>query len=176
MQKCDTNCKKKRPRSAISEVSKSLYNGGGQVTLNPLTKVVIFRQIPKSPLSFHHLINQSPNPDLSCPGDCLELVPGVPVNRDDHLHPLVLRIYRFATCPGSYATPIVVCHNLVLRVKSNKDQFLCQWESLHPINELMPFRESVVMSLNNNPTECLVRKHIHLGEFLAHWDLCFCSL
>lgn len=158
MQKCRKKCKKKRPRSACSttEVSKSLYNGGGQVTLIPLTKVVIFLQIPKSPLSFHHLINQPPNPDISCPGDCLEFVPGVPVNRDDHLHPLVLRIYRFATCPASCATPIVVCHDLVLRVKSNKDQFLCQWESLHPINELMPFRESVIVPLCNDSPQCLV--------------------
>ena len=152
MQKCRQILQKKRPRSAISrtEVSKSLYNGQGQETLNPLTKVVIFRKIPKSPLSFHHLINQPPNPDISCLGDCPEFLPGVPVNSDDHLHPLVLRIYRFATCSGSCATPIVVCHDLVLRVKSNKDQFLCQWESLHPINELMPFYKSVIMSLTDN--------------------------
>ena len=131
------------------------------MTLIRLTKVVIFLQISKSPLSFNHLINQPPNPDISCPGDCLEFLSGVPVNSDDHLHSLVLRICRFATCPGSCSAPIVVCHDLVLRVKSNKDQFLCQWESLHPINEIMPFLESVVMSLCDNPPQCLIGKHIH---------------
>lgn len=156
---CRQKLQKKETRRGFAgtlQVSKSLYNVGGLVTLNPLTKVIIFLHIPKSPLSFHHLINQPPNPDFSCPGDCLEFVPGVSVNCDDNLHPLVLRICRFATCSGSCSTPIVVCHDLVLRVKSNKYQFLCQWESLHPINEPMPFRESVVMSLCNDSPQCLV--------------------
>ena len=178
MQKCRQKLQKKRPRSAcsITEVSKSLYNGGGQVTLNPLTKVVIFLHIPKSPLSFHHLINQPPNPDISCPGDCLEFVPGVPVNGDDHLHPLVLRICRFATCPGSCSAPIVVCHDLVLRVKSNKDQFLCQWESLHKINKLMPFRGAVVLSRCYGRALCLVGVDINEVLFSSHRKFRLCSL
>ena len=34
----------------------------------------------------------------------------------------------------------------------------------------------MVVSLHNNPTEGLIGKHIHFGEFLAHWNGCFCFL
>ena len=87
--KMQTKTAQKETQDLHPRSLKSLYNGGVSTSI---AKVVIINQKSKSPLSFDHLINQSPNPDLSCLGDCLEFVPGVPVNGDDHLHPLVLRI------------------------------------------------------------------------------------
>ena len=111
---CRQKLQKKETRRGFANNTpglKSLYNGGGQETLIPLTKVVIILQNTKSPFSFHHLINQSPNPHLSCPGDCFEFLPGVPVNCDDHLHPLVLGICRFPPTSRSCTSPCFLCHS-----------------------------------------------------------------
>ena len=77
-----------------------------------IAKVVTFNEKSKSPLSLDHLINESAYPNLSCLGDGFEFVPGVPVNGDDHLHPLVLRISGFPPCSRSCTSPCVVCHHI----------------------------------------------------------------
>jgi len=106
--KIQTKTAKKETQDTTPRSPKSLYNG--EVALI-IAKVVIINGKCKSPLSLDHLINQSPNPDLSCLGDCLESVLGLLVNGDNHLHPLVLRICRFPPCPRSCSSPCLVCHS-----------------------------------------------------------------
>ena len=95
--KMQTKTAQKETQDLHPRSLKSLYNGGVSTSI---AKVVIINQKSKSPLSFDHLINQSPNPDLSCPGDCLEFFPGVPVNSDDHLHTLSSGSAGFRPLPG----------------------------------------------------------------------------
>ena len=79
-------------------VSKSLYNGGVSTSI---AKVVISFEKSNIKCSVDPLINQPAHPDMLLICHCFESVPGLPVNGDDHLHPLVLGICRFPTTPRS---------------------------------------------------------------------------
>ena len=108
---------KKKPRSAFggqSRVSKSLYNGSIR---RSIAKVVIYPEISNfsgiiqvSNELLHQVINQSARTDSPLPGEFLDEIPGLPVNGDDHLHPLVLWICRFPTTPRSCTPPCLVRH------------------------------------------------------------------
>ena len=86
---------------------KSLYNGG--VSTN--AKVVISFEKLNIEYSIDPLINQSAHPDMLLLCHYFEFVPGLLVNGDDHLHPLVLGIYRFPTTPRSCTSPCFLFHN-----------------------------------------------------------------
>lgn len=62
----------------------------------------------KSPFPSYHLINESANLDLSCPGDGLERIPGFPGDGDDHLHPLAVLGGGFASATLARSAPSVV--------------------------------------------------------------------
>ena len=103
--KIQTKTAEERDPGLTSEVSKSLYNGQFSVTLYKDSNF-----FEKSDF-LTPFINQSPYPDMFLLGLLLEPVPGLPVNGDDHLHPLVLRICRFPTTPRSCTSPCLVCHS-----------------------------------------------------------------
>ena len=96
---------------------KSLYNGGVSTTI---AKVVISFEKSNIECVIDPLINQPPHPDMLLLCHCFEFVPGLLVNGDDHLHPLVLGICRFPTTPGSCTSPCLVRH-----IQSSLIKYLC---------------------------------------------------
>lgn len=128
-QNADKNCTKRDPGLA-SQVSKSLYNGGVSTSI---AKVVISFEKSNIECVIDPLINQPPHPDMLLLCHCFEFVPGIPVNGDDHLHPLVLWICRFPTTPRSCTSPCLVCHtflNCWVQVTSTPFLFEPNWMSM----------------------------------------------
>ena len=75
-----------------------------------IAKVVISIEKSKSPFILDHLIHHPSGRDAPRPGDGIQLVPGVPVNGDGDMNPLLLRIYGFATCSRSRTASVVLAH------------------------------------------------------------------
>ena len=101
-QKRDPGC-----RRGATQVSKSLYNGCVSTTI---AKVGIYPEKSNVESLIDPLIYQPPHPDMLLFCSRLEFVPGVPVNGDDHLHPLVLRMCRFPATPRSCTAPCLFSH------------------------------------------------------------------
>ena len=105
--KMQTKTAQKETQDSHPRSLKSLYNGGVSTSI---AKVVISFEKSNIECVIDPLINQPPNSDMLLLCHCFESVPGLPVNGDDHLHPLVLRICRFPTTPRSCTSPCFLCH------------------------------------------------------------------
>lgn len=88
--------------------SRNLYTM--DVFPHAIAKVVIYPEKSNVESLIDPLIYQPPHPDMLLFCSCFEFVPGVPVNGDDHLHPLVLRICRFPATPRSCTAPCLFSH------------------------------------------------------------------
>lgn len=92
--------------------SRNLYTM--DVFPHAIAKVGIYPEKSNVESIIDPLINQPPHPDMLLFCSRFEFVPGVPVNGDDHLHPLVLRICRFPATPRSCTSPCLFCHHTFL--------------------------------------------------------------
>ena len=99
----DKNCTKKGGRLPFHP--ETLYDCRMTPTF---AKVVNSIEKSKSPFILDHLIHHPARTDALRPGDGIEIVPGVPVYGDGDLHPLLLRIYGFATSSRSRTASVVL--------------------------------------------------------------------
>jgi len=112
--KMQTKTAQKETQDSHPRSLKSLYNGGVSTSI---AKVVIISGKSNLPgilqvshVLLHQVINQSAWTDSPLLAESLDGIPGLPVNGDDHLHPLVLGICRFPPTPRSCTSPCFLCH------------------------------------------------------------------
>ena len=147
-QNADNICKKRDPGLVGHPGSHNLYTM--EEDTPPPTKI---QKNNQSPLITNHFINQSSDSHPPCLADRPEFLPGVPVNRDHHLHPLLFREGRFTTTPRSCPSPCFFLYHNQNALSNIDAPSIAHWKCLFSLI----FIASYFVNVNANNLSRLIK-------------------